>query len=125
MNDLPGRPTKRLVRDVRRTLWTYMRSRPHQLDERWRLAWEWAAKQADDSLTFQFKRPRRRWPAPVEIASRYLLLSLIHMQTNGALRLGYKAGDHQPESVKAFIRREMETLEAIGKKPTGLLEHLQ
>jgi hypothetical protein len=42
--EFPGwpKPSKVLVRRVRSVLWQYLCARPQQLDESWRLAWEWA-----------------------------------------------------------------------------------
>lgn len=122
INDLPGRPTKRRVKDVRAVLWLYLRSSPRVSDECWRLAWAWAAKQADDSLLWQFgKRRRPRWPSATEIASRYLLLCLTRMQGSCALRVGVGAEKSMPESVLRFVDRETEALRLLDKRPRPLL----
>lgn len=101
--DLPGWPSKRLVREVRSVLNLYVRSRPQQLDECWRMAWQWAAAEADHSLLYQFgKRRRKRWPLPHEIASRYLVLCMVRMRPS----LGSRAVEFMPDSVRAMVASE-------------------
>jgi hypothetical protein len=103
--DLPGWPKKKLVREVRRHLATYG-IRP-SLPRLWHMTWEWA-KQITNSYVFP------RWPLPSEIASQYVLLLLVEMQSNHALRLPHRAAEQQPESVKARL---------CASRPLLVLEH--
>ena len=54
--------------------------------------WQWAS-QITNSYVFP------RWPLPSEIAAQYMLLLLLEMQANHALKLPYRAAEQQPESV--------------------------
>ncbi|MEX0718664.1 MAG: hypothetical protein WD066_18870 [Planctomycetaceae bacterium] len=126
INDLPGRPTKTLVRGVRRVLWDYCRCRPQLHDRHWRLTWEWAAKEAEDSLLFQFgKRRRARWPRSNEIASRYLLLCLMEMQACCQLRIGTNSQRSMPDSVAGFMARQADMLRLSGQSPAAPLRLTQ
>jgi len=72
----------------------------------WYETWEWA-RQITNSYVFP------RWPIPSEIASQYVLLLLLEMQSNHALKLPYRAAEQQPESVR---------LRLSGSRPLLLLE---
>lgn len=90
---LPGGPSKRRIRDVRRHLKTYgITPKP----ELWRLAWEWAAKIADSYFY-------KHWPLPSEIASQYVLLLLMEMRGDSLLRLPYRAETQLPDSIRQRI----------------------
>jgi hypothetical protein len=102
--DLPGWPKKRLVTQVRRQLASYG-IRP-SLPSLWRDTWQWA-KQIEQSYVFP------RWPLPSEIASQYVFLLLVEMQSNHALKLPYRASEQQPPSVR---------LRLSGSRPLLLLE---
>ncbi len=132
VKDLPGRPTLKRVRDVKRILRTYVQCRPQADDECWRLAWEWAAFEAEQSLMFQFGKSRRkRWPSEREIASRFLLLCLVRMKSHCQLHIGLVNKEKVPFSVNNFLAREakfiamvrkdfgIEDLETVG--PLGLI----
>lgn len=101
MNDyLPGRPSKRLVREVRSFLWHYG-IRP--TGDRWLAAWDWAYTIARSYIVTELGRSRPRWPSPSEIAGQYLFLLLCDIQALGILRLPYRAGNQMPDSVVALI----------------------
>ncbi|SRR5579871_168572 len=89
--DLPGWPKKKLVAEVRRQLASYG-IRP-SLSRLWMETWQWAS-QITNSYVFP------RWPLPSEIAAQYMLLLLLEMQANHDLKLPYRAGQQQPESVR-------------------------
>jgi hypothetical protein len=89
--DLPGWPKKKLVRQVRRQLASFG-IRP-SIPSLWRESWEWAHR-----ITNSYVFPR--WPLASEIAAQYVLLLLVEMQTNHALKLPYRAAEHQPPSVR-------------------------
>jgi hypothetical protein len=91
------KPSKVLVRRVRSVLWQYLRARPQQLDESWRLAWEWARCITLKSDSFGLAR--MRWPSPNEIATQYLLLALSRMKADHQLRLHFRACDEMPRAV--------------------------
>jgi hypothetical protein len=101
-DELPGRPSKSLVRKVRSVLWQHLRCRPHRTDEAWRMAWEWAKACEFRESLFRFGKSRRRsaWPNEQEIASQYLLLALARMRESYALRLPHRATECVPPSVK-------------------------
>jgi hypothetical protein len=100
--DLPGWPKKKLVTDVRRQLASYG-IRPTQ-PRLWHETWEWANR-----ITKSYVFPR--WPLPSEIASQYLLLLLLEMQANHALRLPYRAAEQMPLSVKLRVTASRPLLE--------------
>lgn len=89
--DLPGWPKKKLVAQVRRQLASFG-VRP-SLARLWIETWQWAS-QITNSYVFP------RWPLPSEIAAQYMLLLLVEMQANQALKLPYRAAEQQPESVR-------------------------
>ena len=102
--NLPGTPSKLLVRKVKRILYSYTRSRPQPSDKCWRLAWEWAGHEAESSVAYRAGVYRRKkWPVPHEIASRYLLLCLIEMKSSSLLNVGYKAAESRPLPVLEFM----------------------
>ena len=85
--ELPGWPSKKLVREVRRHLGFYgihPTARGAVTEQQWRLAWAWAH---DIANSYFFKR----WPSPQEVAAQYLFLVLAKMQTNRHLKLPYRA----------------------------------
>lgn len=103
--DLPGWPKKKLVTQVRRQLGSYgIRPALHKL---WHETWQWAS-QITNSYVFP------RWPLPSEIAAQYMLLLLLEMQANRALRLPYRAAEQQPPSIR---------LRLASSRPVPLLEH--
>jgi hypothetical protein len=89
--DLPGWPKKKLVTQVRRQLASFG-VRP-SLPRLWIETWQWAS-QITNSYVFP------RWPLASEIAAQYMLLLLLEMQANHALKLPYRAAEQQPESVR-------------------------
>lgn len=103
--DLPGWPKKKLVSQVRRQLASYgIRPSLHKL---WHETWQWAS-QITNSYVFP------RWPLPNEIAAQYVLLLLVEMQANRALKLPYRAAEQQPPSIR---------LRLTTGRPMPLLEH--
>ena len=91
---LPGWPKKKLVKEVRRHL-SHYGIRPTKFDI-WRATWAWAEKIARSYWHIH-------WPLPREIATQYLLLLLIHMKEDRALRLPYRAKDYIPPEVAALL----------------------
>jgi len=55
-----------------------------------------------------------RWPLPSEIAAQYVLLLLLEMQANRALKLPYRAAEQQPPSIR---------LRLAASRPVPLLDH--
>jgi len=99
--NLPGWPSKKLVKDVKRTLWIWAQCRPQVTYSRWRLAWEWANKVRYRNELYDFsKRRRPKWPSPHEIASMYLWLCMVEMKSSFVLKLPYHAVGQIPESFK-------------------------
>lgn len=103
--ELPGWPKKKLVSQVRRQLGCYG-IRP-SLPKLWHESWQWAS-QITNSYVFP------RWPLPSEIAAQYVLLLLLEMQANRALKLPYRAAEQQPPSIR---------LRLAAGRPVPLLEH--
>jgi hypothetical protein len=93
--DLPGWPTKRLVRLVRAHLWRYG-IRPH--GKQWRAAWSWA-----HAISNSYFYPH--WPSSSEIGTQYVLLLLVEMKESCALRLPYRANKVIPDEVRAMLPR--------------------
>lgn len=89
--DLPGWPKKKLVTQVRRQLASFG-VRP-SLSRLWIETWQWA-HQITNSYVFP------RWPLASEIAAQYMVLLLLEMQANHALKLPFRAAEQQPESVR-------------------------
>lgn len=89
--DLPGWPKKKLVVQVRRQLASFG-IRP-SLPRLWLETWQWAS-QITNSYVFP------RWPLLSEIAAQYMVLLLLEMQANHALKLPYRAAEQQPPSVR-------------------------
>jgi hypothetical protein len=77
------------------------------LHKLWHETWQWAS-QITNSYVFP------RWPLPNEIAAQYVLLLLVEMQENRALKLPYRAAEQQPPSVR---------LRLAASRPVLLLEH--
>lgn len=105
--NLPGWPKKKLVTEVRRQLSRYG-IRP-TLDKLWYETWEWA-RQITRSYIFP------RWPLPSEIAAQYVLLLLLEMQANHALKLPFRAAEQMPPSLE---------LRVTASQPLLLLDHKQ
>jgi hypothetical protein len=90
---LPGRPSRRLVKLVRRHLWGYgIRPRGRQ----WRAAWSWADAVANSYYN-------HHWPSSTEISTQYVLLLLVEMKKCRALRLPYRANKVIPDEVRAML----------------------
>ena len=111
--DLPGWPKKKLVTQVRRQLASYgIRPALHKL---WYETWQWAS-QITNSYVFP------RWPLPSEISAQYVLLLLLEMQANHALKLPYRAAEQQPESVRLRLNasRSLPLLEQKKESKDGM-----
>jgi hypothetical protein len=108
--DLPGWPKKKLVTQVRRQLASFG-VRPSLLRV-WSDTWQWAS-QITNSYVFQ------RWPLPSEIAAQYMLLLLVEMQANHALKLPYRAAEQQPESVRLRLTARRPILQLEDKKESN------
>lgn len=97
-NELPGGPSNRLIKDVRKVLWRYLRSRPERASRAWVLAWEWA-----NNIRYRnglyLSKPKGRWPMPNGIASQYLFLVLTEMKDKHALRLPFNAAECVPDDL--------------------------
>lgn len=91
--DLPGWPKKRLVREVRSHLWRYG-IRPAW--KPWRATWSWANAIANSYF-------HTRWPSASAISTQYILLLLVEMKSNFALRLPYRASTVVPDEVRAML----------------------
>jgi hypothetical protein len=91
--DLPGWPKKRLVKLVRSHLWRYG-IRPAW--KPWHAAWSWA-----HAIAFSYYHTR--WPSASEISTQYILLLLVEMKQNFALRLPYRAGKVIPDEVRVML----------------------
>lgn len=89
-NILSGSPSNRLVKDVRRHLWRYLRCRPEKESKNWLDAWKWADACRYERVKFT-STLAKKWPMPSEIATQYLMLVLAEMKQFHALRLPYAA----------------------------------
>jgi hypothetical protein len=100
---LPGWPSQRLVKDVRRQLTWYgiKPTRSIHLERIWHETWQWANQINQSYKTFDFsKRRREHWPSANEIAAQYVFLLMLQMGTDRALRLPYRAADHTPPALR-------------------------
>jgi hypothetical protein len=104
-NQLPGRPERALVRRVTRFLrrWGVLPS----CDEHWLAAWTWAKEMRQREWL-------RRWPQPIEIAARYLLLVTDEMRRMTYLPL---EPDDVPSALERQQRRLVAELQDGGKSP--------
>ena len=110
---LPGYPKKRLVRDVRRHLWSYgMRPTSSKL---WRETWLWA-----NHIRLSYVFPR--WPLASEIGAQYVVLLLLEMGDNRQLKLPHRAMQHIPPSMQQRI--EGNPLPMIEMKPREIESHV-
>jgi hypothetical protein len=102
---LPGWPSKTLVRKVKSVLWRYVRCRPQIADPLWQTTWLWADACRRRNELFDFsKRRRAKWPADYEIATQYLILAITEMRSCCQLRLPFHAGTHMPDKVKQILQ---------------------
>ena len=91
--DLPGLPSRSLVKRVRSHLWHYG-IRPH--GEEWRATWAWASAIARSYY-------HTHWPLPHEIGAQYVLLLLNRMNERRGLKLPYRASKVMPDEVRALL----------------------
>jgi hypothetical protein len=110
---LPGWPKKKLVKAVRRHLWSYG-IRPNST-KLWAETWAWAS-QITNSYVF------RRWPLPSEIGSQYVLLLLLDMSADRGLKLPHRAFQQMP----LFLRQRIESnpVPMLEMKPKEIEEHV-
>lgn len=117
---LPGWPSKTLVKKVRRQL-TWYGIKPVgsiHLEKIWYETWQWANQINQSYKVYDFsKRRREHWPSSWEIAAQYVFLLMLQMQTDHALRLPFRAGQHLPPSLQTRL--------ANGSKPPLELEDLK
>lgn len=107
VRDLPGHPSLTRVRAVKRILKTYLCSQPKPEHRCWRLAWEWAVHEAEQSVVYRSGISRRKqWPPAREIASRYVLLCLVEMKAACQLNVGLIDKSKVPFSVTQFLSEE-------------------
>ena len=103
--NLPGWPTKSLVRKVKSVLWRYVRCRPQITDPLWRPTWEWADACRRRNELFDFsKRHRAKWPSDNEIATQYLVLAITEMKSCSDLRLPFHAAGQMTPAVTAILQ---------------------
>jgi hypothetical protein len=101
---LPGGPSKRLVRDVRRHLSSWgIRPGLGGTEKHWRAAWAWADQIASSYSSWMLHRRRKQWPRPTEIACQYLTILVRSIGIDGMLRLPYRAGEQMPAAVATMI----------------------
>lgn len=92
--DLPGWPKKRLVRDVRRHLWSYgIRPTSTKL---WQETWAWANRIAKSYVYCS-------WPIPSEISAQYVVLLLLEMKANKNLKLPFRAMQHMSHAIRQTL----------------------
>ena len=91
--ELPGWPKKRLVRAVRRHMWSYGIRPQWAL---WCATWRWAAAIANSYF-------HTSWPSASEISTQYLVLLVAQMRENHALRLPYRADKVIPDEVRVLL----------------------
>lgn len=92
---LPGTPKKRDVLRVKRQLASFG-IRP-TMPRLWYETWAWANEIAWSYAT-------KRWPLPNEIAAQYILLLMVEMKGQQALKLPYRAGEQVPEPMRPKLK---------------------
>lgn len=109
-SNLPGDPSKLLIRKVRRHLKTYgiiPRGTYATRNHLWRMTWEWAWSVAlsydQFRLMTEAHRRRHRWPRASEIGAQYVALLLAEMRDNRDLKLPYRAADHCPIATRIAL----------------------
>ena len=105
--DLPGWPTKRLVKRVRSHLWRFG-IRPKE--PAWSATWQWASAIASSYY-------HTRWPLPHEIASQYVLLLLGQMKESRGLKLPYRASTVIPDAVRPLLPAASDVMPMLEEKP--------
>jgi len=104
---LPGWPKKRLVKEVRRHLWSYgIRPTSTKL---WTETWAWA-RQITESYVYP------RWPLPCEIGAQYVLLLLLEIKANRGLRLPFRAIQQMPPSLRQRLATNPVSMIEMTKK---------
>lgn len=110
---LPGWPKKKLVKAVRRHLWSYgIRPTSTKL---WAETWAWA-HQITQSYVFP------RWPLPSEIGAQFVLLLLLEMSANRGLKLPHRATEQVPLSLRQ--RLQTNPVPLLEMKPNEIREHV-
>ena len=104
--ELPGWPTKRLVKRVRSHLWRFG-IRPKE--PAWSATWRWANAIANSYY-------HTHWPLAHEIASQYVLLLLGQMHEGRSLKLPYRATKVMPEDVRSLLPSSPMTLPCIKQR---------
>jgi len=113
-NELPGGPSARLIRDVRRELRRSLQCRPERRNKIWLLTWQWASHMANRQSSWPHPRSKRkRWPFAHEIATQFILLALMEMRSQCRLRLPFQAEKHLPATVQVFLAENAATFAAI------------
>lgn len=92
---LPGDPSAKTIREVRRFLRSYGIQPQPKL---WRLTWQWAA-----AVRASYYGVRPRWPIPTDIMTQYLALMLADVKDTYGLKLPHRAADHCPPAVQAAL----------------------
>lgn len=126
-NTLAGSPSNKLVRDVRRVLYLYVRCKPRRDDRLWLDTWEWAAAIAGRNSLFGLVKGAKpkRWPSPSEIASQFLFLALVEMRDSRQLGLPFRATEVVPPRVQERFASLIGTGKGtITSKYTGDLSNL-
>ena len=101
--DLPGWPTKRLVKRVRSHLWRFG-IRPKE--PAWSATWQWASAIANSYF-------QTHWPLAHEIAAQYTLLLLGQMHEARSLKLPYRADKVMPDEVRQLLPTKPVTLPGL------------
>ena len=104
--ELPGWPTKRLVKRVRSHLWRFG-IRPKE--PAWTATWEWANAIANSYF-------HRHWPLPHEIASLYFKLIMGQMHEARSLKLPFRASKVMPDEVRQLLPTSSMSLPSIEHK---------
>lgn len=105
--ELPGWPTKKLVKRVRSRLWQYG-IRPKE--PAWSATWRWASAIANSYY-------RTHWPLAHEIVAQYTLLLLGQMQEGRNLKLPFRASKVMPEEVRQLLPTSPVSLPCIDHEP--------
>ncbi len=117
-NYLPGGPSNRLVKEVRRTLWTKFQCRPGRYSDTWYRTWKWAAAVCNRCDSFNrvygIKQRSKPWPSSTEIATQYMLICMAEAHKHYGVRVHRRASEClENDEASQFVRFLTDVFETV------------
>lgn len=108
-NYLPGGPSNRLVKEVRRTLWLNFQCRPGRDSDSWYRTWKWAAAVCNRCDSFNrvygINQRSKPWPTSNEIATQYMLICMAEAHKYFGVRIHRRATEClENDEASQFVR---------------------